>query len=620
MTLPTKPEGDVDFASSMYWGQGYGTLVDALLEYIPDLTWPLSIRTYSRMRYDPQLKAVMSAYTLPIRRATWSVDGAGCRDSTTAEVADNLGLPVLGKEDESVSGFRSRGFQFKGDHLRLALLDLTFGHMPFCRWYDTGTGVARIAGVSERMPQTIQEIKLTTDGQGQIDWVSQGLNLQANADGVIQSNALVWYVHEREGSNWTGQSLMRASYPAWLIKHELWRVHATSIRRFGMGVPQVNAPAGATPVQIAEAEKLARGFRAGDSSGIGLPNGFSMALQGMVGSVPDALAFIEYLDKQMTRNTLTSLLDLGSTTVGSRALGETFMDLFLMSLQSIADEHADQATQQLVLPLVMANHGEDEACPKIVCGDVGSEHEVTAQTVSLLLASGALSADPALEAYLREQYKLPARVIPWTPPASHSLADPTATVPSGAQAAPGSAPPREPGASVAAAAASGHTGAFIMAKVSAADAARIAVPGGDPADELHVTLAFLDKPAAEYDQAARDRLDAAVAAINPGPITATAFAIATFNADNEPDDDRPPCTVLIVQSAQLAQLHDSVCDVIGAVDGVEEAGDFPTWIPHITLGYNIAPADVPPGRLGDVHFDSIVIGWGGEQHTLTPIT
>jgi hypothetical protein len=426
--LPTSAHGRVD-DNSVYWSQGYGIVVDALLDYVPEVTWPYSIRTYSRMRWDPQLRAVVQAYCLPIRRADWALDGAGCRDEVVADVADNLGLPILGT-DPDPTGVRRRGVQW-AEHLRLALLKLTFGHMAFSRWYDTSTQKARIAGVSERMPSTLEAIKLASDGS--IEFVEQGLTLASGTQNRIQANELVWYANDREGSAWTGQSLLRSAYTPWLIKHELWRVHATSIRRFGMGIPQVNAPAGAQQNQIAEASRLATGYRSGDTSGVGLPNGFTMELKGMTGSVPDALAFINYLDKQMTRATLTSLLDMTDSTHGNRALGETFMDLLLMSLQTIADETAAESTAQLVIPLVNANYGEDEPAPRIVCGDVGSEHEVTAQTLQLLLSSGAIEPDPALDAYVRNQYKLPERdaAYPWAPP--HSVPDPMTAVPTGAE-------------------------------------------------------------------------------------------------------------------------------------------------------------------------------------------
>jgi hypothetical protein len=52
----------------------------------------------------------------------------------------------------------------------------------------------------------------------------------------------------------------------------------------------------------------------------------------MTGSVPDAIAFVSYLDQQMSTMALAGLIDLGNTDNGSRALGDTFLDLFLLSL------------------------------------------------------------------------------------------------------------------------------------------------------------------------------------------------------------------------------------------------------------------------------------------------
>ena len=404
----TAAVGYVDDAGFAYSG-GYGELIDALLEYVPDLLWPLSVRTFSRMRTDPQVGATLKAYTLPIRRANWALDPAGCRDEVVRDVADNLGLDILG-DDPDPTGARRRGVVW-GKHLRLALLDLVFGHMPFERTYelDPSTGRFRINLLQERMPQTIGQIYV--NGDGTLKSIAQnalaGIHKEAPE---IGAESLVWYANDREGSNWTGRSLLRPAYAPWLIKHELWRVHSTSIRRFGMGVPSVEAPLGATPQQVAEAQRLASAMRAGDQSGVGLPPGFRMALTGITGSVPDALGFINYLDQQITRNMLTQFLDLGNTPNGSRALGDTFMDLFFLSLQTIADEHADQATEGIVVPLVDVNWGEGENVPRVVCTDIGEGHEVTAETIDLLVKSGVLTNDPELEDYIRRQYRLPEKV------------------------------------------------------------------------------------------------------------------------------------------------------------------------------------------------------------------
>ena len=388
------------------WDAAYADLI----EWVPELLWPTSVTTYSMMRTDPQLRSVIQAYSLPIRRASWSVDPTGCRPAVAAFVANNMGLTVLGDDDTRPV----RGAIRFAEANRLAMLHLVFGHLPFEKVYDTSDGMtARLVRLAERMPQTIGAIKL--DMQDDLMGIEQSPRFGETMR-MIPRKDLVWFSHEREGGAWQGRSLLRDSYGAWLIKREMWRVNATSLRRNGMGVPVVQAPPGATPAQVAEANRLASAHRVGDQAGVGLPAGFTMTLQGITGTVPDPLGFIQYLDQQMTRSALAGVVDLGNTSNGSRALGETFVDLLMLALQAIADEMAEVWTADVAADLVRLNFGEDEPVPSVVVGSVGSSKAVTAESLNLFLTSGALSADPALEAYVREQWKLPAREEPTPAP------------------------------------------------------------------------------------------------------------------------------------------------------------------------------------------------------------
>lgn len=377
--------------------QGFSTALSDALETVPALMWPDSIQTYSSMRTDPQLTAVLNAYTLPLRAAPKYVDPAGCKSDVVKLVADDLGLPILGV-DEKPGPARRRGVDFS-EHFRIALLSLPFGHMPFAQRYEIRNGQARLAELAERMPSTITDILLTDDGK--LDGI-----LQFGAKQPIPVRELVWYAHEREGSAYQGRSMLRSAYGAWLIKHEMWRVLATSNRRFGMGVPNVEAPAGATDGQVQQAALLASAIRSGEQSGVGLPNGFKLNLSGITGSTPDTLAFIRYLDSQMAQMALASVLNLDASPNGSRALGDTFVNLMLTSLNAVADEMAKTLTG-LAIQMVDYNFGENENVPRIVIGDVGSRPEVTAEAIVALIGSGAITPDATLEKWVRERWTLP---------------------------------------------------------------------------------------------------------------------------------------------------------------------------------------------------------------------
>lgn len=376
----------------------YGAAVQDALETVSDLQYPANIATYSKMRRDPQIAATLNAYILPIRAGHWAIDPAGCSAEVAEFCADAWGLPVLGKPDKK-TGFRRRGVLWK-EHLRVALLQLVYGHMPFAYAGEiTGTPQRwRLTTVAERLPHTIADIQVNDDG-------SLAGILQYGDERPIPASSLLWYAHEREGANWAGTSMLREAYGPWLLKHDMWRVLGISSRRFGMGIPYVEAPPGATAAEVEQAARLAESMRAGDQSGAGLPNGFRPSLMGMTGSAPDTLSFVKYLDAQIAQAVLASVLNLPNSDSGNRALGETLISLLKLSWMAVADEIAIPASR-MTSRIVDINFGEDEPSPEIVCVGLGRP-EATAEALQGLITSGAITTDPALEAWLRERYDLP---------------------------------------------------------------------------------------------------------------------------------------------------------------------------------------------------------------------
>lgn len=402
--LPTTYRGHVQEA----W---YAALGD-WQEYIGDLIWPLSVTTYGQMRKDPQLAAVLSAYMLPIRRATWTIDPSGCRPEVVQLVADDLGLPVAGADTPGPG--RARGVSW-AEHLRVALLHLVWGHYGFEILAEVDdSGRARLAGLSDRMPATITNIHASD--QGDLLGISQDNRLYEAAP-QIGADRLVWYCHDREGALWQGNSLLRPAFAPWLLKRECQKILATSSRRFGMGVPTVRALPGTLPTteQMHAAAAVAQQMRVGEEAGASIPPGFVVELLGMQGGTPDTLAFLQWLDRQSSRMALVGFLDLGGDAQnGSYALSAQMIDLFTLALQGIADYIADVATRQIAARLTAWNW-ENEPVPAVRVADVGSRHEVTAEAIQQLMASGAVAPDPALESWARRTFRMPQRATPPAP-------------------------------------------------------------------------------------------------------------------------------------------------------------------------------------------------------------
>jgi hypothetical protein len=412
MAAPTSDIGRPD----LWWGSyGQGLLSD-WFETTADLIWPQSVITYGRMRNDPQLKAVLNAYVLPILRARWALDGTGCKPEVVQHCADDLGVTIV-DGDAKPGPARRRGVVW-GQHVRKALNYLPYGHMPFERRYRfDAAGAAHLDNLGERVPWTIANMKINSDGT--MAEVTQNTQREP-----ITANRLVWYVNNQLGSNWAGESVLRPAFGAWLLKHEAWRQHATGIRRWSSGIPQVEAPAGATTQMVQYAQQLASAMRGGDQAGIGLPQGYKASILGMTGSAPDALSWIKYLDVAMAKMAMTMLIELGQTETGSRALGESFLDLYLLSLQSIADEVADTATSGhggmpgIITDMVDQNWGtpdNPEPAPRLVCLDLGESYEITAEAIQMLVMSGAITPDEELDRALRDRWGLPKRKGVWVP-------------------------------------------------------------------------------------------------------------------------------------------------------------------------------------------------------------
>jgi 2'-5' RNA ligase len=129
------------------------------------------------------------------------------------------------------------------------------------------------------------------------------------------------------------------------------------------------------------------------------------------------------------------------------------------------------------------------------------------------------------------------------------------------------------------------------------DPEQYVVPGGDPADELHVTLAFVAEDAASLipaDVAAIE--DAAVygAGVRTSPLLLTIVGAGTLG------DSDPPATVVFLQQADGdgTDHQDGISAVASAVRAeLNDYGSegFPPehdgFIPHMTVGYGTPIAD-----------------------------
>jgi hypothetical protein len=318
-------------------------------------------------------------------------------------IAKDLGLPIRGAS-EAPAARRNRDRFSWNEHLRLALLQLVFGHSIFEQIYRPNDELTRLhlRKLMWLPPRSISEFDVARDGG--LNGISQFGDGPRNEPIKLGINRLVVYCNEREGAAWYGNSLLRPAYKHWIIKDRLLRVQAQAIERNGMGVPVYEGAEG--ELDLTNGMKMATALRAGDTAGAATPNGARLKLMGVEGQTVNADPAIRYHDEQIARAVLAHFLNLGTQT-GSWALGTTFADFFTLSLQTVAQNIADVATAHVVEDLVDVNWGEDEPAPMIGFEEIGARQAATAQAIKLLTDAGILLPDRSLEEAVREQHNLP---------------------------------------------------------------------------------------------------------------------------------------------------------------------------------------------------------------------
>lgn len=383
-------------------------------ELVPELQFPQSITVYQRMMTDSQVKSVMRAVALPVQQTVFRLDPNDARDEVVAHCSMNLGLPIKGATDAPLPMPRERDRFSWSQHLQWALLCIRFGFMAFEQVYryDEKTGLLWLRKLGPRWPKTIERIDITEDGGLATVWQKPPVKAPGReGDGrryttsiPLDVSRLVMYVHEREGGSWVGNSLLRAAYRPWIIKDRMTRVWAMRDDRNSMGIPWYTGAEDED--DLGKGEAVAKRLRAGDSSGGAGPWGSKLELLGVTGTLPDVERNVRYQDEQIARSVLANFLNLGNQT-GSWALGTTFVDFFTQSLSGLAQLVADTATQHVVEDLVDLNWGTDERAPRIVFDPIAQNANAVVQAVQMLIASGAIFPDPALDAFVRNLIGLP---------------------------------------------------------------------------------------------------------------------------------------------------------------------------------------------------------------------
>lgn len=365
-------------------------------EYRSELINEKGVKVYDEMRKsDGTVRAATLVTQLPIRRASWFIK----------EASDSP------KDKEVAELVRKNLFEWLDmpwdDFLRQALLMLPFGVMPFEKVYGLkdweGKSYVIWQKLAPRLPKSIQSWELSNREAG-IQQIRQ--------DGVVAEipmDKLLLFINEREGDNYWGTSILRAAYKHWYMKNNFYKIDAIAFERQGLGVPYAKLPNSAAEEDETRAKKILQNMRANENAYVVVPDGYEIGFLDMgAKNTRDPKESIAHHNREITKAVLAQFLELGATETGSRALSSDQSELFLKSLEAIANNIVDVFNKHAIPQLVDFNYDGIENYPQLDYSDISkADVEKLSNAYKTLIEAGGIKYNEADEQYFRGLLGLP---------------------------------------------------------------------------------------------------------------------------------------------------------------------------------------------------------------------
>lgn len=359
------------------------------------------LATFDRMRKsDPVIKASLAIIKLGILQAEWYVEPAS-DDTQDMEIRDFIKEALLQRLDRSWE-----------ETLKDILTYLDFGFYVAEKVFkveDDEKGIPRVwwKKLAYRDQKSITKFQ-TKDKKPGVTQILEGDQVEEREPSIPIEKLLI-FTNEKEGDNWRGVSILRSAYKSWFFKENFEKIDAIGFEREAVGLPVFTMPPNPNPQDKTNAEELGKNIRANEKAYLILPNGWEFDVKYPSGGQRrNADEAIKRFNRDILANVLAQFLDLGSGTIGSRALSVDQSDAFYRSLQSIADYIASIMNQYGIVQLVDLNFDNVDSYPKLMATGIEKvDQEALSNALQRLAFAGVLTPDEKLEDFVRNQFRLP---------------------------------------------------------------------------------------------------------------------------------------------------------------------------------------------------------------------
>ncbi|MGH9468934.1 MAG: phage portal protein family protein [Terriglobia bacterium] len=404
-----------------------GYLLD-LGEYNAELMGRNAIPVYEKMRRgDAQVRATLLACKLPILSAKWEMAPAeGSQSGVWSPKSTGPQPPDNGRRSKEIAAFVREnlfgGLEFKNSAggwvsqswhsvISNALLMLDFGCAVHEDVWTLDGDRIRLRSLPARLPVTFYRWHTEEDGETLLALEQYGYRREQFLNALLPADKVARFTYQQEGANFWGIALQRAMYPHWYVKSKLYRIDAIANERNALGIPVFRLAPGFAAEDRAAAYSFVTQIAAHEATGLVEPPGDAhtgLRIAGYEGNLRDVMPSIQHHNEMISRVALATFMDLGSSEHGSRALGATATDFFMLGLEGLAHQIAAEITQSTIRRLTALNFGDEAPCPRLFPANVQarSVSQITADLVALA-QQGLVVSEKNIRKVIRERFALP---------------------------------------------------------------------------------------------------------------------------------------------------------------------------------------------------------------------
>lgn len=371
-------------------------------EYNPVLMWPNAVRVYDEMRRSsPDVRAALQILKLPILGSTLQINEPADAQPIERQATDLVRWALLD------SGRMTLGIQRVIRHL---LLGLDFGFAPVeivwtvDNWENRP--IYRPHKLAPRMPRTLKEWMISRDGDLRA-MIQYGPNLETGEwrDWTIPADYLCVHVHDREGDNYNGVSVLRPIYKPWWYLNQLEHIDMIAHHRFGAGLPEAKLKDNTrlTPDERRITEATLANIVSSEASFLITPSKLDFNLHQPTGTNTGMAASMEYHGHAIGRAILANFLNNAAEGMNTNRTS-ALIDLFWELIKALGNELAEDIGRHIIRRICDLNFDmTGMRYPAWRFAKIGSSGVVGLATALKELALGALiTPDDSIEDWLRE--------------------------------------------------------------------------------------------------------------------------------------------------------------------------------------------------------------------------